>query len=151
MINKFFNSLFIGFVLVLVMDFLYFMGLKLNYFDAYGVDEYFNTLFVDNQNYLIFFLLALIVGYGILYVPFNKFFAKVYLAVLILFFGMFYAPVGKYAGEQQFLVENVRFKVGSTAFSGNLIYEGRKFVYIWRIDIDKKVKLEKTKVAIEIQ
>ena len=43
---KYFNSFFAGIIFTLAPIFSVFVGLKNNYFDYYGIDEYFNSLFV---------------------------------------------------------------------------------------------------------
>jgi len=51
MIARLLNAFLIGVGFVSIIDFLLFIGLKINYFDAYKIKEYFNTIFIDNQNF----------------------------------------------------------------------------------------------------
>lgn len=146
MISRILNSLIMGLVFVSILDFLYFIGLKLNYFDLYKINEYFNILFVDNQNFYILLPLALLVGYLLLYSAYAKVLMKVYLFVILLSFTTLYEPIGKAFGENIFMIENQRLKLGSTTFDGDILYEGRQFIYIYRKELAKTVKLEKKSV-----
>lgn len=59
-----------------------------------------------------------------------------------------YEPIGMMAGEKIFLKENLRFKLGSTTFSADLLYTSRDKIYLYRNDLDKVVKLEKEEVTL---
>ena len=141
MINRILGSLFMGLIFVSILDFLYFIGLKLNYFDFYKIDVYFNVLFVDNQNFYILLPLSFAIGYLLMYSPFVKVFMKIYIATILLFVTTIYEPIGKTLGESVFLKENQRYKLGSTTFSGATLYEGRDSIYIYRKEISKTIKL----------
>ena len=146
MINRVFGSLFMGFIFISILDFLYFIGLKLNYFDFYKIDVYFNVLFVDNQNFYILLPLSLLIGYMLMYSPFVKIFMKIYIVIILLFITTLYEPIGKSIGEAVFVKQNQRYKLGSTTFSGDTLYEGRSNIYIYRKELSKTVKLSKEDV-----
>ncbi len=141
MINRIFGSFFMGFIFISILDFLYFIGLKLHYFDFYKIDVYFNVLFVDNQNFYIIVPLSLLVGYLLMYSSFVKIFMKIYIITILLFVTTLYEPIGKTLGESVFLKQNQRYKLGSTTFSGDRLYKGRNNIYIYRKDLKKTVKL----------
>ncbi len=149
MIYKIFNSFFIGIAFVSLIDFLYFIGIKLNYFDFYKIKEYFNIIFIDNQNFYLIIPTIFIVGYLVLYSKFSKFFIRVYLLVIFLALASIYEPVGHYFGELEFMKENQNFRVGSVKFSGDLLYVGRKYIYIYRKDIDKTVRILKKDIKVD--
>ena len=146
MINRVLGSFFMGFIFISILDFLYFIGLKLNYFDFYKIDVYFNVLFVDNQNFYILAPLAGVVGYMLMYSKLAKQFLKIYVIIILLSATTLYKPIGQSLGEIVFLKDNQRFKFGSTTFSGAALYEGRTNIYIYRKDLTKTIKLDKTKV-----
>ena len=148
MTSRILGSFIIGFIFVSILDFLYFIGLKLNYFDFYDINIYFNVLFFDNQNFYILPFVTLIVGYLSMYSKFTKFFMKVYIGVIVLSGVTLYAPVGKYLGELLFLKKNQSYKLGSTAFHGATLYEGRENIYIYRDKLSKTIKLLKKDVVI---
>ena len=146
MTNRILGSLFMGFIFISILDFLYFIGLKLNYFDFYKIDVYFNVLFVDNQNFYILAPLSLIVGYLLMYSKLAKLFLKIYVIIILVSATTLYEPIGKSLGETVFLKDNQRFKFGSTTFSGATLYEGRTDIYIYRKDLAKTIKLPIDKV-----
>lgn len=147
MIGKIVNSFILGMAFVSLLDFFYFIGIKLNYFEFYKVNEYFNTLFVDNQNFPALLFASLVVGYLILYSKFAKFFANIYIVVVFAFSSLLYAPIGKSVGEYHFMEKNQRFKLGRVVFSGDMVYEGRQIIYIYRNDLEKTIKLQKNEVT----
>lgn len=146
MTNRILGSFFMGFIFISILDFLYFIGLKLNYFDFYKIDVYFNVLFVDNQNFYLLLPLSFVVGYMLMYSKLAKQLLKIYVIIIILSAITLYEPIGKSLGETVFLKDNQRFKFGSTTFSGATLYEGRTDIYIYRKDLVKTVKLDKNRV-----
>lgn len=143
-----FNSLFMGMIFVSILDFLYFIGLKINYFDFYGIKEYFNIIFIDNQNFYILIPLSFVVGYLLLYNPFSKFFMKIYIGVILLSSLTLYQPIGKKFGDIVFKKEQQSLKVGSISFKGDILYEGRTFIYVYREDLKKSIKFSKKELLL---
>ena len=147
MILKMLNAFFIGLALVLLPDFLFFIGLKLHYFDYYKITEYFNIYFFDNQIFWLLCLLSLIVGYLLLYGPLRKSVRVMYLLVLVISMFCLTQTVGQSAGEALFMQKDQRFMLGKTAFTGDLLYEGRQMVYIKREGIPNTIKLKKEELT----
>ncbi|MFK5881656.1 MAG: isoleucyl-tRNA synthetase [Sulfurospirillum sp.] len=143
MIYRIFNSFFMGIAFVSLIDFLYFIGIKLNYFDFYKITEYFNIIFIDNQNFYFIIPSFFIVGYLVLYCRFSKIFIRIYILTIVLAFASIYEPVGHYFGKLEFMKENLSFQVGAIKFKGDLLYVGRRYIYIYRKDILKTVKILK--------
>ncbi len=148
MIYKIFNSFFIGIAFVSLLDFLYFIGIKLNYFDFYKITEYFNVIFVDNQNFYLLIFSCFIVGYLTLYSKYSKIFTRIYIITIFLAASSIYEPVGRYFGESEFMQKNQTFILGSTKFQGDILYEGRNYTYIYRNDLSKTIKLPNNEVKI---
>ena len=141
MTNRILGSFFMGFIFMSILDFLYFIGLKLNYFDFYKIYVYFNVLFVDNQNFYLLIPLSGLLGYLLVYSPFVKIAMKIYIVAILLFVTTIYEPIGKTLGEAVFLKENQQYKLGSTTFSGSTLYEGRNYIYVYRKSLGKTIKL----------
>jgi len=148
MINRIFGSFVMGVAFISILDFLYFIGLKIHYFELNKINEFFNIIFVDNQNFYILLPLSIFVGYLLLYSAFAKVFMKIYIVCILLFLSMLYEPIGKSVGEQTFSIKNQNFQVGSTIFNGDIMYQGRYYIYIYRNDISKTLKLKKDEVII---
>ncbi len=148
MILEIVTSFMFGFILVALLDFLLFIGLKINYFDAYNISEYFNIIFIDNQNIILFIIASLLFGYLMLYSKVSKFFDTFYIILLIAFATTLYSPVGKFVGQNLFMQKNKIFEIGSTKFRGDLLYEGRHHYYIKREQIKSAIRLSKDEVKI---
>lgn len=141
MIGRLLSSFFMGFLFVGVLNFLFFVGLKLNYFDLYNIDVFFNVMFVDNQNFFILLPLSLLLGYLLMHSPFKTISMKIYIVSILVFMTTFYEPIGKSIGEAIFLEENQNFKYGSSTFSGATLYKGRDDIFIYREELGKTIKL----------
>ncbi len=148
MIYRIFNSFFIGIAFVSLLDFLYFIGVKLNYFDFYKITEYFNIIFVDNQNFYLLILSCFVVGYLTLYSKFSKIFTRIYIVTIFLAASSIYEPVGHYFGELQFMQKNQKFTLGAIKFQGDILYKGRNYTYIYRNDLSKTIRLANSEVKV---
>lgn len=141
MINRILSSFFMGFLFVGVLNFLFFVGLKLNYFDFYNIDVFFNVMFIDNQNFFILLPLSLVLGYLLMHSSFKRVSMKIYIASILLFMTTFYEPIGKSIGEAVFKKEAQQYKFGATTFSGKTLYKGRDYIFIFREELGKTIKL----------
>ncbi len=130
MVLKFFNALLFGALFVMVPDFLLFTGLQRNYFDRYGIDIYFNTLFVDNQIWPLFLLLAIATGYAMLYLRKNRLYDWLYTGVVLLSLTTLYPPVGKTVGERLFMQKGVEAEVAGEKMIVDILYRGRGRIYL---------------------
>ncbi len=148
MILEIITSFLFGFILVSLLDFLLFIGLKINYFNTYNIGEYFNVIFIDNQNIFLIVALSFLFGYLMLYSKLSKFFDSFYILLLILFASTFYKPIGKSVGEHIFREKNKIFEVSGTKFRGDILYKGRNYYYIKRDEIKKAIRLSKDEVKI---
>ena len=137
---KYFNSFFAGIIFTLAPIFSVFVGLKNNYFDYYGIDEYFNSLFVDNVPVLWLAPVYLLAGYFMFYAPFRKIFRATISWI---------EPVGLKLGQKLFmsepyetafgLDENSRAKITKM----QTLYVGRNDVYVIKEGADKASKTKK--------
>jgi hypothetical protein len=62
MISKIISSLLIGFLLTFSVNFMFFLGVKLNYYDFYNIPMNFNRLFFENINIWLYFILSSVLG-----------------------------------------------------------------------------------------
>ncbi|MBE0495127.1 MAG: hypothetical protein IBX45_01820 [Campylobacterales bacterium] len=144
---KLVNGFILGLVLVLMVDFLVFIGLKLHYFDALGIAEYFNVYFFDHQPFVLLGVCSLALGFGMLYTRFAKKIQWAYLVVLGLSGLSLVEPVGMALGEQFFLKPDQQFRIGTSVFRADLLYEGRHAIYVQRADIANTIRILKTDVT----
>jgi len=148
MIIRLITSFLFGFILVALLDFVMFIGMKLNYFDYYDIKEYFNVIFFDNQNFPIFLILALAFGYLMMYSKFAKIFDVLYIIMLLFSITTLYSSVGKSVGERFFLEKDKEISTNSTEFIGDILYRGRDAIYIKRDGVEKAIKINRDDVTI---
>jgi len=123
--SKFFQALLSGMFFTLIIDFLLFLGLKLNYTDFYEINLYYNALFVNHQNVYIFFALSLFIGFLIIYISNSA-------LSLILVGGMFFLSastliptIGHALGERLFMEKNVTIKTQKYTYRGSIYYKDK--------------------------
>jgi hypothetical protein len=143
MIYKIINGFVFGLALVLMIDFLIFIGLKLHYFDPLDIKEFFNIYFFDNQPFLLVGACAIILGGTMLYAPLYRWVQGLYLVLLIISTGALYQPIGYSLGEMFFTQKETEFILGSQRFKADLLYEGRRYFYIKRDGIERTIKISK--------
>lgn len=137
-----------GFMLILPLDFLIFIGLKLYYFDFYNIKEYFNIYFFDNQPMALILIASLVFGYLILFSPLKRVLQLLYIIALCACLAMLYKPLATSFGEDIFMERDKSFQFGTLSFKGDILYRGRTFIYIKRVGIKPVVKLRKDRVQV---
>ena len=145
---KFFNAFFTGIIFVLAPIFTLFVGIYNNYFSFYGINEYFNVIFVDNVPFLWLLPVFFIFGYCFFYAPFRKIFRAFYLLLLVLCALSWYPDLGRSLGEAYFMSKPLEMDLSSNLqseqkISGKVLYDGRREIYFLRSDNDKVVKISK--------
>jgi len=150
MAAKIFNALVLGIIFVLVLDFLLFVGLKINYFDHYGIQEYFNTIFADNQSLLLLIVAGFLFGYAMLYLRGSVIFDRIYLVLILLFASTFYPPIGRAVGEMLFAQKSQKLQVYDTNITADILYRGREAFYIKKSDQAKVVAIPENAVRYRV-
>ena len=145
---KIFNAFFTGIIFVLAPIFTLFVGIYNNYFSHYGINEYFNVVFVDNVPFLWLLPVFFIFGYYFFYAPFRKIFRAFYLLLLVLCALSWYPDFGRSLGEAYFMSKPLEMDLSSNLqsdqkTSGKVLYDGRREIYFLRSDNDKVVKISK--------
>ena len=145
---KIFNAFFTGIIFVLAPIFTLFVGIYNNYFSFYGINEYFNVIFVDNVPFLWLLPVFFIFGYCFFYAPFRKIFRAFYLLLLVLCALSWYPDFGRSLGEAYFMSKPLEMDLSSNLqneqkISGKVLYDGRREIYFLRSDNDKVVKISK--------
>ena len=145
---KIFNAFFTGIIFVLAPIFTLFVGIYNNYFSFYGINEYFNVIFVDNVTFLWLLPVFFIFVYCFFYAPFRKIFRAFYLLLLVLCALSWYPDFGRSLGEAYFMSKPLEMDLSSNLqseqkTSGKVLYDGRREIYFLRSDNDKVVKISK--------
>jgi len=134
------NSSLAGMLLFLLLDFVFFAGLKGSYFNTLGINEVFNSIFMDNQSLLLFLILIIPIGYLFIY---SKIFQIFYLTALITFSTMFIEDIGYMVGEILF-VQKGTISLKGIESEVRIYYVGREFVYYreFENDVIQKKRIE---------
>ncbi|MDH4943498.1 hypothetical protein [Sulfurimonas sp. C5] len=147
--SKFFQALLSGMFFTFILDFFLFLGIKLNYIDYYEIDLYYNILFADNQDFLIFLFFTLLIGYVTLYT--NIKLALVFVGSLFLLsFATLIAPIGNSVGAYMLSKENVILQTSRFSYHGDILYNGRKTVTFYDTELQKIIILDKKKIKGKI-
>lgn len=126
---KFINAFFIGFLFVLSAIFALFVGLKTSYFDYYGVNEYFNIIFVDSVPWLFVLPISFVFGYLVLYTPFRKFMRVFYIVILLAAATSWHEDIGKRVGEMLFMKPANLKEAKADRINAVEIYKSRGKIY----------------------
>ncbi|MBE2985869.1 isoleucyl-tRNA synthetase [Campylobacter sp. RM13119] len=147
---KIINSFFVGFLFVLAPIFTLFAGLKVNYFDHYGIDEYFNAIFIHNVPILWLAPLYLFVGYAFFYSKFRKFFRAFYVIVLLFSLLSWLPAIGLNVGERIFAEPDYDEFIqdsdsGVKTVNFRPLYKTKDTIYVIKNKGDYAVKIKRNK------
>ncbi len=143
--SKIIQALLAGSLFTFICDFFLFLGIKLHYIDAYNIEVYYNILFADNQNFIIYTILSFFFGYVIIYInhkisiPLTLVFALFTLSALI-------PIVGHAIGESLLMQKNVQLHDQHHTYVGDIYYNGRKTITFYDNEIKKVIILQKNKL-----
>ncbi|ABB44746.1 hypothetical protein Suden_1469 [Sulfurimonas denitrificans DSM 1251] len=141
--SKAFQALLTGMFITFILDFFLFLGVLLHYIEFYKIDLYYNILFVDNQNWYLFFSLSIIFGWMVIYIKNYKVSLIPIVIISIFTFVTLFEDFGYMVGEMMFMKENITLRSAKFTYIGNIIYEGREEITFYRSDISKIVTLKK--------
>jgi hypothetical protein len=141
--SKFVQAVLVGLLVTFILDFFLFLGIFLNYINFYEIDLYYNILFADNQNWYLFFTLSLLIGSMIMYLK-NYRVGLTLVGILFLLVSLtLIEPIGLDIGKKVFMSQKVTIKSGKYSYVGDLIYNGREFLYLYDYKYKKIMKLNK--------
>ncbi|AQW85341.1 putative membrane protein [Campylobacter pinnipediorum subsp. caledonicus] len=134
---KLINSFCVGLLLSLSILFTIFVGIKINYFDYYAINEFFNVIFVDNINFYILLPISIALGYLLLYFRFKKFIMVSYLICLMACVCSWSEYTGKQIGEFLFMSKPyekiITYNNETKKIKLITMYKGRDKIYL-RVD-----------------
>jgi hypothetical protein len=134
-----------GIFFTFILDFFLFLGIKQNYIDFYGINLYYNILFADHQNIIIFTFFSLILGLVVMYLN-NKQAAIIMGTLFLLMASTLIPPVGKYVGKLILMKKNVNLTTQKFSYHGDILYDGRKSVTLYDYELKKVIILDKNKI-----
>ena len=140
--SKYIQLFLTGIFFTFILDFFLFLGIKLHFIDPLGFTLYYNVLFADNQNFLLFFAFSLFIGW-LLYFTKNAVRIPVMLLLFALALSTLIPNVGKKVGETLFMKPNVTLHDKKFTFHGDIYYIGREKILFYDHDLKKMIELDK--------
>ena len=134
-----------GMFFTFILDFFIFLGIKENYIDVHNINVYYNILFADHQNIIIFTFFTLILGFIVMYLN-NKLAIITISTLFILSASTLIPPVGSYIGELVLMKKNISIKTNRFSYHGDMLYDGRKSVTFYDDELKKVIILDKNKI-----
>ena len=142
--SKLVLALLSGVFFTFILDFFLFLSFKLHYIDTYEIDLYYNILFADNQNIVIYLVFTIILGYFTIYFKNMKITA---LLLGILFAGVMALNIipslGEYVAKMVLMKPNQRLFDGRHIYHGDIYYDGRNEIYMYDNDLQRIITIEK--------
>lgn len=146
--SKVVQALLSGMFIAFILDFFLFLGIFENYIKMYEINLYYNILFADNQNLILYMLFSIALGYIALYVRTKIALSVIGVLSLLALFTLL-PPVGNALGEMVLEQKNVQINMGKFSYRGDMLYNGRKIVTFYDYELKKVLKLDKTKIIGE--
>jgi len=143
--SKLFQALLSGIFVTFILDFFLFLGIKVNYTDNFDTKLYYNILFADNQNIVLFTLSSILLGYIVIYVN-NKIALSIIGVLFMLSLATLIQPVGSFVGELLFLEKNVSLKTDKFSYRGDIYYRGRKDIIFYDYKLNKILYFDKNTI-----
>lgn len=124
------------------LDFFFILGLFLNYIEAQDIDVYYNILFADHQNILVFLSGVVVFGYLFIFLKNTK--------IATLIFGLCFAAVnltqipsiGKSVGVSMFQQDNKVINENNHQYIGHIVYEGRDKIWFYDDELENIIEIK---------
>lgn len=143
--SKFFQALLSGVFFTFILDFFLFLGIKLHYIDAYEINVYYNILFADHQNLLLFALFSALIGFITLYTNIKIAIGVVGSLFLVVFLTLI-PSFGELAGELVLMQKDTTVQTDRFSYHGDILYSGRKDVTLFDYELKQVIILPKEKI-----
>lgn len=141
--SKAIQALLTGMFITFILDFFLFLGVSLHYIEFYNIELYYNILFVDNQNWYLFFSLSIIFGWMVIYVKNYKISLIPILIIATLTSLTLFKDIGYKAGEAMFMKKNITLHSAKFTYIGNIIYDGREEITFYDNELSKTITINK--------
>ncbi|MFA5461041.1 MAG: hypothetical protein WC274_03065 [Sulfurimonas sp.] len=141
--SKAIQALLTGMLITFILDFFLFLGVLLHYIEFYNIELYYNILFVDNQNWYLFFSLSIIFGWMVIYVKNYKISIIPILIIATLTSLTLFENIGYKAGEAMFMKKNITLHSAKFTYIGNIIYDGREEITFYDNELSKTITIKK--------
>jgi len=140
---KLFMAFLIGVITTFIVDFFLFLGIWLNYIKPNEIEVYFNVLFADHQNLLIFLIPSILTGFIFIYIENKKLTIFTIVSLTILAILPLFKPLGKSLGEEFLMKKGVTYNDKRFSFYGDVYYDGREKITFYDYELKKMILLKK--------
>lgn len=141
--SKIILALLTGMLITFIVDFFIFLGVKINYFDFYEIDIFYNILFADNQNFLLYFGSSMVFGFIVIFISNNKLTVALLGALTIIAITPLFSNIGESLGKFMFMEKNVTYNEIKHSFHGDVYYDGRRTIHFYDNELQKIIILQK--------
>jgi len=141
--SKFIQAFLTGIFITFIQDFFIFLGIKQNYINFYEIDVYYNILFADHQNIIIFMICSFILGALVIYINNTKLSIITLSIISLLSVSTIIPSIGHKVGELLLMKKNVTYKNSKYTFIGDAYYVGRKKITFYDYELKKIILLDK--------
>jgi len=147
MFTKIFTAFLAGAFFTFFLDFFLLLGVFLNYIKAQEIDVYYNILFADHQNVLLYLVGVVVFGYLFIFLKNTKIAVTIF-ALSFAFVNLVQIPsVGEAVGEMMFAQKNKVISSGAHTYIGTVVYEGRDTVWFYDEELAKIITLNKEEIS----
>ncbi len=123
--SKIVQALLSGMLITFILDFFLFLKIFQNYIRVNEIDLYYNILFADNQNLVLFILFTVLLGYLSIYKS-----AKLSIIVItvlsIVSLSTLITPAGKALGEVLLMQKDVTLKTKKLSYNCDIFFNCQK-------------------------
>ena len=141
--TKFFQAFLTGIFFTFLLDFFIFLGIKHNYIDFHEIDLYYNILFADHQNFYIYAIVSILIGFIITYINNIRFSLIVIGFLSILSLSTLVPNIGYSLGEMLLMKKNVTYQDSKYTYIGDVYYDGRTKITFYDYELKKTIFLNK--------
>lgn len=147
--TRFVQALLTGVFFTFIYDFFIFLGIFQNYIKKYNIDLYYNILFADHQNLLLFALFTLILGIIIIYIDNIKVSVIIISTLFFLSLLPLIPSIGEWTAKMMFMQKDTTLHVGKYTYEGDVYYKGRTDLYFFDKELNKMLKFNKEDIKDE--
>ena len=141
--SKILLALLTGMLITFIVDFFLFLGVKLNYFDFYEIEIFYNVLFADNQNFLLYFGSSIVFGFIVIFISNNKLTVALLSALTIIAIAPLFSNIGESLGKMMFMEKDVTYNEIKHSFHGDVYYDGRRTIHFYDNELQRIIILQK--------
>jgi len=146
--TKFFQAFLSGIFFTFILDFFVILGVEVNYIRPHHINIYYNILFADHQNILLFLSFTILIGYLTTYTSTKT--ALIGVGTLFLLtFATLIPSVGERIGALILMKKDVTLQTKRFSYHGDIYYNGRKKITMYDYKLKKVIILNKNNLKGE--